>query len=37
MVNKLYYGDNLRVLREHVATESVDLVYGVLRQEHGTP
>ncbi len=27
MVNKLYYGDNLRVLREHVADESVDLVY----------
>lgn len=27
MVNKLYYGDNLRVLREHVASESVDLVY----------
>jgi hypothetical protein len=25
------------VLREHVASESVDLVYGVLRQEHGTP
>ncbi|MHB1111243.1 MAG: site-specific DNA-methyltransferase, partial [Devosia sp.] len=27
MVNKLYYGDNLRVLRESVADESVDLVY----------
>jgi site-specific DNA-methyltransferase (adenine-specific) len=27
VVNKLYYGDNLRVLREHVADESVDLVY----------
>jgi site-specific DNA-methyltransferase (adenine-specific) len=27
MVNTLYYGDNLKVLREHVAGESVDLVY----------
>lgn len=26
-LNKLYYGDNLDVLREHVETESVDLVY----------
>ena len=25
--NKLYYGDNLGVLRRHVADESVDLVY----------
>jgi DNA modification methylase len=25
--NKLYYGDNLAVLREHVKDESVDLVY----------
>ncbi|HEU5451479.1 MAG TPA: hypothetical protein VFU76_05810 [Terriglobales bacterium] len=25
--NKLYYGDNLVVLREHVRDESVDLVY----------
>ncbi|MCE9591722.1 MAG: site-specific DNA-methyltransferase [Planctomycetes bacterium] len=25
--NILYYGDNLKVLREHVADESVDLVY----------
>ena len=25
--NKLYYGDNLRVLRESIADESVDLVY----------
>ena len=25
--NTLYYGDNLRVLREHVADESVDLIY----------
>ena len=27
MPNALYYGDNLAVLREHVADESVDLVY----------
>lgn len=27
MTNKLFYGDNLDVLREHVADESVDLVY----------
>ncbi len=27
MVNRLYYGDNLKVLREHVADESVDLIY----------
>lgn len=27
MTNKLFYGDNLDVLREHIATESVDLVY----------
>jgi site-specific DNA-methyltransferase (adenine-specific) len=26
-VNKLFYGDNLDVLREHIASESVDLVY----------
>jgi len=25
--NKLYYGDNLTVLREHVPSESVDLIY----------
>ena len=25
--NKLYFGDNLDVLREHVADESVDLIY----------
>lgn len=25
--NKLYYGDNLRMMREHVTSESVDLVY----------
>jgi len=27
MTNKLYYGDNLEVLREHIADESVDLIY----------
>ncbi|HEU0220818.1 MAG TPA: DNA methyltransferase, partial [Paracoccaceae bacterium] len=27
MTNHLYYGDNLAVLREHVADNSVDLVY----------
>ncbi|MCX8059901.1 MAG: DNA methyltransferase [Aquificaceae bacterium] len=27
MVNLLYYGDNLRVLREHIRDESVDLIY----------
>ncbi|MFE9206220.1 DNA methyltransferase [Micromonospora sp. NPDC007230] len=26
-LNKLYYGDNLDVLREHIPSESVDLVY----------
>lgn len=26
-MNKLYYGDNLDVLREHIADASVDLVY----------
>ena len=26
-MNRLYFGDNLRVLREHVADQSVDLVY----------
>jgi len=26
-INKLFYGDNLEVLREHIADESVDLVY----------
>src|ERR1035441_9598501 len=25
--NKLFFGDNLRILREHVPDESVDLVY----------
>ena len=27
MANTLYFGDNLHVLREHIASESVDLVY----------
>lgn len=27
MTNRLYYGDNLDVLREHIAKESVDLIY----------
>ena len=27
MTNKLFYGDNLDVLREHIADESVDLIY----------
>jgi site-specific DNA-methyltransferase (adenine-specific) len=27
VTNKLYYGDNLEVLREHIADESVDLIY----------
>ena len=25
--NKLYFGDNLEILRDHVGEESVDLVY----------
>ena len=25
--NQLYFGDNLRILREHIAAESVDLIY----------
>src|SRR5688572_5357412 len=25
--NKLYYGDNLDILREHIKDESVDLIY----------
>jgi len=25
--NKLYYGDNLEIMREHIADESVDLIY----------
>jgi DNA modification methylase len=27
VTNKLFYGDNLDVLREHIASESVDLIY----------
>jgi site-specific DNA-methyltransferase (adenine-specific) len=27
MINKLFYRDNLDVLREYVASESVDLLY----------
>jgi len=27
MTNTLHYGDNLHVLREHIASESVDLIY----------
>ncbi|KAA3615634.1 MAG: site-specific DNA-methyltransferase [Calditrichaeota bacterium] len=26
-MNKLYYGDNLHILQEHIADESVDLIY----------
>ncbi len=26
-MNSLYYGDNLQVLRDSIATESVDLIY----------
>jgi len=26
-MDRLYYGDNLRVLREHIASETVDRVY----------
>ena len=26
-INKLYFGDNLQILRQHVRDESVDLVY----------
>ena len=26
-MNQLYFGDNLQVLREHLAPESVDLIY----------
>ena len=25
--NKLYFGDNMDILRQHVAQESVDLIY----------
>lgn len=27
MTNKLYYGDNLEILRDHIADNSVDLIY----------
>ncbi len=27
MTNRLYYGDNLDVMREHLKDESVDLIY----------
>lgn len=27
MTNTLYYGDNLRILREHIPDESIDLIY----------
>lgn len=27
VTNRLYYGDNLGILREHIADESVDLVH----------
>lgn len=27
MTNRLYYGDNLDVLRDHIPDESIDLVY----------
>ena len=27
MLNKLYFGDNLPILRENIADESVDLIY----------
>jgi len=26
-MNTLYYGDNLNILREHIADESIDLIY----------
>lgn len=26
-MNQLYYGDNLQALREHIASESIDLIY----------
>ncbi len=26
-MNKLYYGDNLDILRQHIGNESVDLIY----------
>jgi site-specific DNA-methyltransferase (adenine-specific) len=27
VTNRLYYGDNLAVLREHIADDSVELIY----------
>ena len=27
MTNQLYFADNLDVLRDHIASESVDLIY----------
>lgn len=27
MGNRLYYGDNLEILRQHIAHASVDLIY----------
>ena len=26
-MNTLYYGDNLKILRDHIKDESVDLIY----------
>ena len=26
-MNSLYYGDNLKILREHIGSETVDLIY----------
>jgi site-specific DNA-methyltransferase (adenine-specific) len=46
--NTLFYGDNLTILREHIPTESVDLIYldppfnssrnynVLFKDEHGT-
>lgn len=31
MNNRLYYGDNLQVLREEIRNESVDLIYLVTK------
>jgi site-specific DNA-methyltransferase (adenine-specific) len=25
--NKLFYGDNLNIMREHIVAESIDLIY----------
>lgn len=30
--NKLYYGDNLVIMRDHIADESVDLIYLIRRR-----